>query len=335
MLWAFIHRVRRFAFRVSFLSQRKYTVPVISVGNLLLGGSGKTPFTIWLSNFFAENKKRPMILIRGYRGSLENSSGILKNGEEFRYDAKKFGDEAVLIARKAKDAAVVVGKNRAANLDYYFPRFRPDLVILDDGYQHLKIARNLNIVLFDSLLDAAQYCPVPLGYMRENFSALIDADIVIFNRVKMAAKENLSELEAKVKKYLPPEALIGKVDYGTDGLYDRHFKQIYTKLDLRGKKIVALSGVASSTSFFLLLESCGCQLVGKHSFADHHSFSLEEIKHLMALAREEKALLVCTEKDMVKLRELVDTDQLYYLNIGIEFLEGEQQIVDLLKKHFF
>ncbi len=150
LLWEGVYRLRRAAYRYGTFEQRHFKVPIISIGNLSFGGTGKTPFTLWLAENLAKRNKSVMILMRGYKGKLEHQSGILRGGAKIGSTPLDFGDEAILLSRRLPEAAVVVGKNRADNLDKYFDEVRPDVVLLDDGHQHLRIARQLNFVFFDA-----------------------------------------------------------------------------------------------------------------------------------------------------------------------------------------
>src|SRR5690606_13385277 len=125
-LWEGFYRVRRFFYTYGYLQQNVFQVPIVSIGNLTFGGTGKTPFTLWLSEFYARNDLKVMILMRGYRGQLEKSSGILHGGRKLGYNAFEYGDEPLLLARRLEKASIVVGRNRSENLRYHYDREQPD-----------------------------------------------------------------------------------------------------------------------------------------------------------------------------------------------------------------
>ena len=187
-LWEGVYRLRRFFYRHGIFSQEAFEVPIISVGNLTFGGPGKTPFTLWLADYVHGQGKKVMILIRGYKGRLENSCGILRSGGRIGHNPTDYGDEAVLAAGRTQNTAIVVGRKRSENLAHYFEEERPDVVLLDDGHQHLKLARNLNIVLFDLLMPLDSYRTAPMGYMREGFSALREAGAVVLAKTDQAGE---------------------------------------------------------------------------------------------------------------------------------------------------
>ena len=161
--WEKIYQIRRFAYKTEIIKSHEFEVPVISIGNLTFGGTGKTPFTMWISRFFNDLDKKVVILTRGYKGKLEHKSGIIRSSNKFGHNPFEYGDEPLLMARRLDKTSIIVGKRRADNLKYYFNKERPDIVLLDDGHQHLKIKRSLNIVLFDCLIPMKSYKVAPLG----------------------------------------------------------------------------------------------------------------------------------------------------------------------------
>src|SRR5690606_32028400 len=158
-----------------------------------------------------------MILMRGYKGKLEKSSGILRGGRKLGYNPVDYGDEPLLLARRLESASIVVGRNRSENLRYHFNNEKPDVVLLDDGHQHLKLYRDLNIVLFDALMPASRYKVAPLGYMREGFSALKDADLVVIGRADQATRESIDNLKELVHSYAQAVSNCAEIGFGQSG----------------------------------------------------------------------------------------------------------------------
>ena len=150
-IWEWVYRIRRSFFEYGVFKKTTFKVPVISVGNLSFGGTGKTPTIIWLAEWMISQGLTPVVLTRGYKGLLEHSSGLLKSGQKFRLNPIDYGDEPLMISNKMSRGAVIVGKKRAENLIKYFSEVKPDVVLLEDGFQHLQIYRSFNIVLFDIL----------------------------------------------------------------------------------------------------------------------------------------------------------------------------------------
>lgn len=331
-LWEGYYRVRRFFYTYGYLGQNVFQVPIISIGNLTFGGTGKTPFTLWLSEFYARHDLKVMILMRGYRGKLEKSSGILRGGRKLGYNPFDYGDEPLLLARRLETASIVVGRNRSENLRYYFANEKPDVVLLDDGHQHLKLYRDLNIVLFDALMPLERYKVAPRGYMREGFTALKDADLVVIGRADQANRENIESLKELIRGYAPPGTIFAEIGYRPSGVFNARTSARMDVQALQGRKVICLAGIASPVSFYALVESLGADIIERHTFPDHHYFTGEEVHAIVEAARERDAMVLTTEKDMVKLRRVSDDEIVHYLEINVVFLNGAKETETLLLK---
>lgn len=337
-VWAFIYYSRRICYDYGVLRQRSFQVPIISVGNLTFGGTGKTPFTLWLSEYLHTKNKKVMILMRGYRGRLENSSGLLYSGKKINPDASDYGDEALLFARRLEEATIVVGKKRSENLSFYFPKVEPDIVLLEDGHQHIKIKRKLNIVLFDALMPLSHYKVAPLGYMREGFQALKDADLVVIGRADLALASKVLDLKNLLIPHLPVGIQFAEVGFRPNGFYNSAYDMVYTLDQIRNRKIICVAGVANPKSFFKLLEGLGAEILVTESFPDHHFFKPDEINALLSYAKSEDALIVTTEKDIVRIKKIVNDETIVFLEVDIYFLSGEKEtkeIVDSCLKNIY
>lgn len=329
-----IYRFRRFAYNYGIYQQNEYRVPIISIGNLTFGGTGKTPFTLWLADYLESLDLKVMILMRGYKGRLEHGAGIIKAGKRLGFNPRDYGDEALLLSRRLRNSSVVVGKRRSRNLEYYFNSERPDVILLDDGHQHLKLARNINIVLFDSLLPFHEYKTAPLGYMREGFSALKDADLIVLGRsdqVSEAKRETLVKLITENLKHPIPFA---DVRYAPVGLFSSDYRMVYELERMKGLRAICVAGVASPLSFFRLMESLGVHILSQETFPDHHQFKAIEVEKLIDRALELDAILITTEKDIVKMRRVTDNPRLVYLEIQMDFLSGEKETREIIAKAF-
>lgn len=333
-LWDFYYRIRRFSYKYGLLTQASFRLPIISVGNLTFGGTGKTPFTLWLTDYLSSLDLKVMILMRGYKGKLEHSSGIVKSGRRLGVNPVDFGDEALLLSRRVHNASIVVGKNRSENLKFYFDQEQPDVVVLDDGHQHLQLKRSLNIVLFDALMPISRYHVAPLGYMREGMSALKDAEVVVIGRADQVGATQLQDLRSHLSSSMRNDALLCEICYVPTGLYNSRYQRCYLKEQLQGMKVYCVAGIASPHSFFQLIESLGANIVGKEVFPDHYYFSSDDMKHILDQASRSKALVVTTEKDIVKMRRVVDDERIFYLEIQVDFLKGESEFKEIVSKSF-
>lgn len=333
-LWESIYRIRRFCYNYGIFKQNKFMVPIVSVGNISFGGTGKTPFTLWLANYLDTLDMKVMVLMRGYKGRLEESHGLLRGGRKLGVNPIDFGDEALLLSRRLDHVSVVVGKNRSENLNFYFHSETPDVVILDDGHQHMKLRRNLNIVLFDCLMPLEKYKVAPRGYLREGLTALKDADLIVLGRADQVSQTVKEELRQMIKKQTTSETQFAEIRYIPTGLYSSNYKWQKDLTEMKGLRAICVAGVASPLSFFNLMESLGVDIVAKESFPDHYSFKPEDMTRLLSEAERLDAVVVTTEKDIVKMRRVADSDKLYYLEIKVDFISGEKVTKELLSKTF-
>lgn len=333
-VWEQTYRVRRFFYNYGVFKQNRFMVPIISIGNLSFGGTGKTPFTLWLADYLDQLDLKVMILMRGYKGNLEKSHGLLKGGRKLGVNPADFGDEALLLSRRLDHVSVVVGKRRSENLDFYFHQESPDVVILDDGHQHLKLFRDLNIVLFDCLMPLDKYRVAPEGYLREGMTALRDADLVVLGRADQVTQKAREELKDQLKQFTTVSAQFAEICYRPTGLFSAHYKLKKDLPELAGLRVICVAGVASPLSFFKLMESLGVDIVAKESFPDHYAFKLEDMTRLIDLAHKEDAILVTTEKDIVKMRRVADSEKLYYLEIKVDFITGEKEAKEMITNTF-
>ena len=330
-LWETIYRIRRFCYNYNIFSQNKFEVPIISVGNLTFGGTGKTPFTLWLSQHFDRCGKKVMVLARGHKGRLEHGRGILRAGR-LEHNPLDYGDETLALIRRCQNAAIVVGKKRSENLEHYFDGEQPDVVILDDGHQHLKLQRNLNIVLFDLLMPLASYRVAPMGYMREGFSALYDADIIILGKTNQVNHQKVQKLKNMLRPHVKKTALFAEIYHKPTALINCVTSKRFPCSTLAKRKVVCVAGIASPKAFFLTIETLKAQILETLSFPDHHHFETAEVKKILELAQKHDAIVVTTEKDMVKLRRIVSDEKIHYLEIEVDFLNGKDKLIELVDR---
>jgi tetraacyldisaccharide 4'-kinase len=321
VIWDFVHRLRRLLYLYGPLTPRRFRVPIVSVGNLTFGGTGKTPFTLWLSKFLEAQGNKVMVLTRGHKGNLEHKSGIIEKNKKFPVGPETFGDEPVLLARRLETVPIVVGKRRAENLQYYFDQISPDVVVLDDGHQHIQLDRNFNIVLFDGLSNLESYKVAPMGQLRENLKAIDSANLVVINHAKKAGKEKVKKLIDKISPYLHEKAEILEIDYRPTGLFNFNFIPGPNLSDLQNKSVIVVSAIGAPHSFFQQVEFLGANIVEKFVFPDHYYYKSQDILQIIDKAQKEDAIIITTEKDIVKMRRVYQSELIFYLEIGVEFLD--------------
>lgn len=299
-------------------------LPVICVGNVTAGGSGKTPFTDYLAEKLAENGRRPCILSRGYGGRYSGPYAVKLTDK-----ARNVGDEALVHAHHcaAFDGQVVIAKERSLGASYIAASNLGDVIILDDGYQHRKLERDFNILLLDVSTDesVARWLKgksLPLGRLREPLSdALERADCVVFvNRLPHENRE-VTQLEPylRVGKSVP----IFQFNLRPSHVIDVANGQRFSLSSIANRSASALTAIANPSHFFTLLDSLGVKRRSSIEYKDHHQFSRKEWEEAL---RAGKGLVLTTEKDAVKLRNFVSkTNQLLSVCLAGNFSSEEQE----------
>jgi tetraacyldisaccharide 4'-kinase len=297
LVFGLVVRLRRALYAHGLARRRSLPVPVVSVGNLTVGGSGKTPLVQVLARELARRRRRPVVLSRGYRGRREEDPAVVSDGERVLLSAMEAGDEPVMLARAVEGLPVVVGRERAAAGRLAIERFAPGVLLLDDGFQHLRLQRDFDIVV----LNGAQRPPrrvLPAGLLREPWSALRRADAVVIAHADGAHAEALRTLLARVAPDAPRfEGRHRPTHLVLHGTAERR------ELDrLAGRRVLAFCGLADPSGFRRTLDELGAEVAVFRSFPDHHEYGPGDLEELVELAGAHGAeMLLTTAKDAVKL----------------------------------
>jgi len=307
----------------------RLNAPVISVGGLTVGGSGKTPLVLWLAQRLKEAGLRVAILTRGYRRAAPEKVTLIAPGAQA--PAALTGDEAQIFVRSAV-GAVGIGAGRIAVGRAIEERFRPDVVILDDGFQHLRLSRDLDIVVLDSLDPFGGGDVLPLGRLREPAASLERAGVVVYTRTEPG--RNYPAIDAQVRAYNPAAPIFRsrvRPLFWTDCVSGAQL----SPAGVKGLKCAAFCGLANPASFWTTLRGLGCRLLFQKEIADHHRYSPAELRFLAAEARSAGAeVVLTTEKDAMNLCEgagaIFAPLSLLWLKIGLE-VEGGEDLVRLVR----
>ncbi|MGK2859170.1 MAG: tetraacyldisaccharide 4'-kinase [Thermoanaerobaculia bacterium] len=266
LLYRGVNRARRALYRNGAFGAKRLPRTVVSIGNLAVGGGGKTPATIAVAQALVARGLRVAILTRGYGGEASSEPGTVVD----RVDPSRFGDEPSLLAQKLPGVDVVVGRNRFESGTRYLASRDCDVFLLDDGFQHLQLHRDIDIVLD---LPAARW-------HREGRGALKHATFVLRRVERLTG----APLEAALE---PVTLRLGGDAWPLD--------------ELRGKRVLGFSGLADNDQFFASLRALGAELAGVRSFPDHHRYANDEIAAIRTEAATLHAAPVTTEKDWVKI----------------------------------
>lgn len=323
-LYGLVAAARNRLYDRGVLRAHRLPVPVISIGNLTAGGTGKTPLTIHLGRALLAAGARPLVLSRGYR-SEGSGTRIVSDGARVLLDPSQGGDEPVLIARSVPGMPVVVDPDRVRGGLFAIARLSPSLVLLDDGYQHRRLARDLDIVLLDAVDPFGRYAMIPSGRLREPFSGLGRADLFVVTHAPEG--ESLDTLKSVVRRYNArapivrahhrPEALVPLADdAGGGGLV------ALSRID--GAAVYAFCAIGNPEGFRETLIEAGARLTGFRTFRDHHPFSAVEIGEIVREASRAQSVIVTTEKDAVRIPGVPEDAPFFALRIRMEIAPEEE-----------
>ena len=317
---------RNLFYTFGFFVSRKLPTKVISIGNITTGGTGKTPAVIYLANILIKRGKRVAVLSRGY-GRKTAGTQLVTDGNTPVLDWRNFGDEPTLISKALSGVPVVVDEKRHRGGMFLVDRFNPDVIIMDDAFQHRAIERDVDIVLINSQDQRSDHKLLPYGFLREPWIHLKRAHAIIFTKTNLMKPAPF--LRSMARKSRVPRfrsvLLCGPL-VSPEGEY----KEI-----LKENSVLALSAVGDHGGFLRTLNSAGLNVVEELVFKDHHDYTQDDVeltqKHLLKSGAE---YVVTTEKDMVKLDQL-DLSRIEIYSIGIEFKlskKAENRLLEIIKK---
>jgi tetraacyldisaccharide 4'-kinase len=288
--------VRRAAYRRGWMRRERLVVPVISVGNLSFGGTGKTPTVIALVRDLVRMGRRPAVLTRGYK-RLDDGQAVVV-GPDPRQTAAEVGDEPLEMARRLPGVPVIVDADRARG-GAEAQRQGADVVLLDDGFQHLRLERDLDLVLIDSGDPWGGGRLPPLGRLREPLSALVRADAVLVTKVPAQWRPVVAEIESVLDRLAPRLQVFvsrmrpNRVYVPGDGWREPEV--------LSGQRVMAFAALGRPDGFATTLSEAGAEIAVTRWFPDHHAYTDQELSELVEQAMAASAVPVTTAKDAVKL----------------------------------
>lgn len=296
--------LRDFLYERSIFKARKLSAKVISVGNITWGGTGKTPSVAFMANALLKEGKIPVILTRGYGN-----------------------DEKELLLKSVRGVPVITGKDRFKTGQKAIGRHRADSILLDDGFQHRRIKRDLDIVCIDATNPFGNRLVIPAGSMREGLGGLKRADVFLLTKVDLLKDQSaVGKLEKKLKR-INPDALIVRSIYKPGYFYKLSNEQLVDFEILKDKKIALVSAIGNPSSFEKTVLKVGLKFKKHFIFRDHYWYKDKDLKKIKDYCDKNNIdMVLTTEKDAVKLR----TSNFLALHIELEIIENEQVFYDRL-----
>jgi len=303
-LYSLMMRLRASLYAKGIIVSERLSLPVVSIGNLTMGGTGKTPVVMYVVRLLGK-QYRPAVISRGYGGRGAKAINVVSDERTLLLGPETAGDEPVLLAQSLSGVPVITGAKRVETGRYVETNTSADLIVMDDGFQHLALARDLNLVLFsgDELLGSGWVFPG--GVLREPFSALARADAFVVTGISSRNRRNVLEFKERLQREFPAKPLF-EIPYTVKSFTSFNTEPGSCSVSqLQNKKLFTFCGIAKPESFFFMLREAGLQIGGTKAFADHHPFTANDLSDLcMEAQRAGCEGLLTTEKDFVKVKGL-------------------------------
>lgn len=294
--------VHQSLYQFGILKRQSFELPVISVGNVVWGGAGKTPLVEYIARFFMNRTKTPLILARGY-------------GQ----------DESKELARKLPEAKFGIGKDRFKAGRESLVSSPADVIILDDGFQHWALHRNLDIVVINVLNPFGNLSLIPSGILREPLASLKRASMIVLNDVNLKPRQELDRLRKSIRSVVGNQIPFIEAYHEPLYFYRPYSRERLSPDRLEGERVTSFSGIGTPRSFQMLLNQIGLKTARNFEFCDHHMYTEQELKEIRAMKEaSESDEIVTTEKDFFRCEELMNKIfRPLVLKVRLRFTAGE------------
>ncbi|MDY6855204.1 MAG: tetraacyldisaccharide 4'-kinase [Thermodesulfobacteriota bacterium] len=321
-------QLRYWLYKRGIFRSKELPCEVISIGNISLGGSGKTPTTYYIANLLKENQIRVAVLSRGYKSKANNRINLVSDGNRVLLSPMQAGDEPYMLAKRLNGVPVLTSKDRYHMGKYAIKHFKSSALILDDGFQHIGLKRDMDILLIDPNTLNGQNYLFPRGILREPIKSIKRADLYLITKVK---DENEYEKLSRKIRDIKEDAKTFYVYFKAEDLIDSNGEN--KGLDyLKDKRVLAFSGIANPQHFIALLKEQGAIVVEELIFPDHHWYSSDDYKKIERISKQ-LDFSVTTEKDIMKMgSSFFHKVKAFALTIGLCIDREEDFKASLLSK---
>ena len=334
LLYGAVISIRNLCYTSGFIKQKKLPCSVISVGNIVAGGTGKTPAVAAIARLLQKDAYKVGLLLRGYKGKSKNKVTIVSDGEKQLCSREVCGDEADMLARQLPNIPVVVGRQRYLTGKTILERSACDVLILDDGFQHRQLSRDLDILTIDATHPFGTGKMLPIGTLREPKSSIQRADLILLTRTDMPDID-MAKIKAELDRIAPNTPILESVHEPTSlYFFNQQGENMSLGVDyLTNKRILAVCGIGNPEAFVSTLQKYNPETVELIAFADHHVYTvsdLENIKQKMHLY--EADYIVITQKDEQKIASLSPDLPIFVLGIELVITAGIEVLLQVLQK---
>ena len=313
-LYGILICIRNQLFDLSWIQINSFNKPIISIGNITLGGTGKTPLVIYIAKILLKKNITPGIISRGYKRKSKGMV-IVHNGKELLVDVMTSGDEPYLMAKTLKKVPIIVCKNRSLGIKKLLKNYSIDIIIMDDAFQHRKVKRNLDIITIAANEINANYKLLPLGKMREPLHNIQRSHLVVYTKTE----NKIPDIHSKLQPYLFNDYTISTFE----PLLMKYESKGYIESSAPNEPLFAFCGIADPQSFFKSITKLGINIKDKIIYRDHQNYNKTIINQLSQRIKNNNGKkVITTEKDLVKLPDsFIDFFEVYIIKINIIFKE--------------
>lgn len=331
-LYSAIVFIRNYFFDVGIYKQKRLPCTVISIGNIVVGGTGKTPTVAAIAKLLQRAGSNVAVLLRGYKRQSAEKILFVSDGKNHLCSKDESGDEADMLAHQLSDIPIIVGKHRYLTGEAAIDQYKSDVIILDDGFQHRQLARDLDILTIDATNPYGTGSLLPIGTLREPKSSIKRADSIILTHTD-ATGTNIEQLKAELNELAPDTPILESI-HKPISLYQLNHTNDTSKIplnNLSGKRLLAVCGIGNPIAFVTTLEKYNPDNVALLAYPDHHVYTesdVQQIKHQMIQCEAE--WIITTQKDEQKLASLTPELPILVLVVALVFSDNEKVLIKKL-----
>jgi len=313
-LYGILIYIRNQLFDLGWIQINSFNKPIISIGNITLGGTGKTPLVIYIAKILLKKNITPGIISRGYKRKSKGMV-VVHNGKKILVDVLISGDEPYLMAKTLEKVPIIVCNNRSVGIKKLLKNYSVDIIIMDDAFQHRKVKRDLDIVTIAANESNANYKLFPLGKMREPWQNIQRSDLVVYTKTE----NKIPDIHSKLQHHFPKDYTISTFDM----LLMKYDINGYVETSAPNEPLFAFCGIADPQSFFKSILMLGINIQEKIIYKDHQNYNKTVINQLSQQIKENNGTkVITTEKDLVKLPDsFIDIFEIYIIKINLIFKE--------------